>query len=106
MRFGIARAGMRGESMPPSPSTTSSDEIRMVGQHVDAMRRQMEDQTCLTELEKLLEGSSPRRSYADVVRGSPSIGSSTPNSNMSISSAYVTAEEGSSSDNLSSVDSP
>ena len=104
MRFGIARAGTRGDFTPPSPSSISSDEVMEFGQQVEAMRQNLEDQTGLTELEKLLEGSSPRRSYADVVRGSPSIGSSTANSKMSISSAYITAEDGLSCDTLSSMD--
>ena len=106
MRFGIARAGTTGDSTPPSPSTISSDEVREVGRQAMALCHQLEiEQAQLTDLERKIEGSSPRRSYADVVRGSPSIGSSTPNSKMSISSAYVTAEDGLSHDNLSSIDS-
>ena len=102
-RFGIARAGTRGDSTPPSPSTTSSDEVREVGRQAMASRRQLEmNQSQLSDLERLLEGRSLRRSYADVVRDGPSVGSSITNSNMSISSAYVTAEDGSLSDNLSS----
>ena len=103
MRFGIARVGTRGDSTPPSPSTTSSEEVRAIGRQAMASRRRLNmNQSELTDLEKMLEGSSLRRSYADVVRDCPSVGSSITNSNMSISSTYVTAEDGSLCDTLSS----
>ena len=87
MRFGIARKGTRRDSTPISPSSTSSDEVRDADGQNKIIHHKFEQNSSLTDLEWLIKASSPRRSYADAVRGSPSIGSSTPNSNMSISIA-------------------
>ena len=74
MQVGIARVGTRGASTPPLPSSISTE---------------------------MTDGSSPRRSYSEVMRGWLAIRSSS-NSNLSISLVSVTAKEGLQSDTFSS----